>query len=332
MRGTWLLVSASAILLAIAAGAISYWREQRAVRDAPQAQQTEPAALQGEVSLPGKIQAQQLSWVDAEVTGRIQELLVSEGEEVYEGQLLARITNQGLETARETAQAAVDSYQERINKIEAAILAGRLEVSRARADATRARSEYDRTEKAFRRQKLLNSEGATPRQVFERSEKEFEGARVEFESLEQLARQSEDRVAQLLKDLEGAKKILEDKSNQLEDAQEDLKAAEIRSPVTGLVVTRKGEIGSDIEMGAESARLFGIATDLASLDVVLDPEPPVLKVLRTGMPALVIVADTPEPLTGTLREIKGNQAIVEFTSPTPLIKPGMTAQVRLKLQ
>jgi multidrug efflux pump subunit AcrA (membrane-fusion protein) len=332
MRGKWVVIAASAILLAVAAGAISVWRREQAAKRQPPPSRGEPAPPSGEVSLPGRIQARHMVWVHSEVTGRIEELLAAEGEEVYEGQLLARISNQGLETARENAQAALDNAQERINKIEAEIISARLEASRARADATRARAEYDRTDKLHKRQKMLYGEGATPRLVFQRAEKEFEAAKVEFESLEKLASHAEERVGQLLKDLELSKKTLEDKSSQLEDAREDLKSTELRSPATGLVISRQGEVGGEVEAGTEPARIFAIATDLSSLDIALDPEPPVVKVLRPGMSALVIVADVPEPLTGTLREFKGTQAIVEFTSPTPLIKPGMTAQVRIRLE
>jgi hypothetical protein len=32
-----------------------------------------------------------------------------------------------------------------------------------------------------------------------------------------------------------------------------------------------------------------------------------------------------------VRQVKGSQVVVEFISPTPLIKPGLTAQVTIKL-
>jgi multidrug efflux pump subunit AcrA (membrane-fusion protein) len=332
MRGKWLLLAASAVLVAVAAGAIVAWRRDHAARQ-PQAQTAPapPAAPSGEIALSGRIRAQHVEYVDAGVSGSVEQFFADIGQEVFEGQLLARISNQGLETARETAQRAADTAQDKINQIEAAIISARLESSRARADAIRARAEFDRHDKIYRRQRMLFAEGATPRLTYEKSEREFNDAKTEFDSLDQLAKQAEERSAQLLKDLEAAKRSFDDKSSQLEGVKDDLRAGEVRSPVTGTVVSRKGVTGDTIEAGSESARLFGIATDLAALEVVLEPEPPVLQALKAGVPALVILADVPEPLNGSVKAVQGNEAVVEFVSPNPLVKPGMTAQVRLRL-
>jgi hypothetical protein len=35
-------------------------------------------------------------------------------------------------------------------------------------------------------------------------------------------------------------------------------------------------------------------------------------------------------MPGTIKSIQGDQLLVEFTSPNPAVKPGMTAQVRIK--
>jgi HlyD family secretion protein len=330
MRAKWVLIGASVILLAIAAGAISVWRQDRA-QNQTQAQPPAPSQPSGEIILPGKLEAQQITYVEAVVNGKVDQLLVEVGEDVYEGQLLARISNIGLETSREVAQAAADNAQERVNKLEAAIIAARLEASRARADATRARSEFERTDKLYRRQKLLYGEGATPRLVYERSEKEFQIAQTEFESLDQLAKQAEGRVSQLIKDLEAAKKAFEEKSNELDHVGADLKAAEVHAPVTGTIVSRSADPGGEVEPGTASARLYGIAADISALEAVIEPEPPVLARLKPEMPALVILADVPEPVEGKVKSVNEGQAVVEFTSPTPLVRPGMTAQIRLKL-
>lgn len=332
MRGKWLLLAASAVLVAAAAGAIAVWRQDRAEqRVAEQAKPVAPPRPTGEINLTGRIRAQHVTYVEANVSGKVQEFLADVGQEVYEGQLLARISNQGLEANREFAQQAAANVQERINKIEATIISARLEASRARADASRARTEFDRQDKLYRRQKMLYGEGATPRLTYEKTEREFDNARTEFESLDQLAKQAEDRITMLMNDLETAKRALEDKNSELENASEDVRGAEVRSPVTGTVVARHGVAGDEIEGGSHSAQLFDITTDISALEAVLEPEPPVLARLRPEMPALVILADVPEPLNGSIQKIEGSQVIVAFSSPNSLVRPGMSAQVRLRL-
>lgn len=331
MRGKWVLISVSIVLLAMAAGALSRLRHSAAQDTSPppdrKAAMPAPA---GELSLAGKIEAQQVTSVGVQAGGTVAEFLVDVGQDVFEGAVLARIDNQGLEVAGENARAALDLAQSRVDRAGSAIIAARLEATRARADAVRARGEFDRAQRNFQRQKMLHSEGATPRLTYEKSERDYTVSQAESESLEDLARVAENRVGELIKEHESAKRVLEDKLNDAEEAKAHLAAAEVRSPVEGLVVERKGEVGK--ELGAqEQTELFRIAVNLSELQVRVNPEPDALKRLKPGDAALVIVADLGgEGIAGTVKEIQGTQATVTFTSPNPVVKPGMTAQVRIK--
>ena len=86
------------------------WRGRRNPVAPPKAASTAAAiaVAQNEVTLQGKIRSQHITGVRASVPGVIEVFLV----EVYEGQVLARIGAQGLESAREVAQAAVERAQE----------------------------------------------------------------------------------------------------------------------------------------------------------------------------------------------------------------------------
>jgi multidrug resistance efflux pump len=330
MRGKWILISVSVVLLAVAAGALSRLRNQRPRIEAAPAR--EAAAAAPEVSLAGKIEPQQVTAVGVPVSGSVAEFLVDVGQEVYEGELLARIANQGLETANESAKAAMELAQARVEKAGSAILSARLEATRARADAIRARSEYDRAQRTYQRQKMLHSEGATPRLVYEKAEREYESSQAEFQSLDELARVTENRVSELLKEQENAKRILQDKAEELEQTTASLASADVRAPVDGLVVERKGEVGKEVGP-QEREELFRVAVNLGELQVRVNPDPAMLKRLKQGEPALVMVADLGgEGLAGTVKELQGNAVTVAFTSPNPVVKPGMTAQVRIKLK
>jgi multidrug resistance efflux pump len=283
------------------------------------------------LSLPGRIQAQHVVPVGATVTGTIDSFFVDVGQDVYEGQLLARIASQGLESAREEAVRAAQNAQDKVNAIEGRIIAARLEASRARADASRSRDQFERAEKTYLRQQMLNREGATPRLVYEKAEREFETARAEFKSLDELARQAESRAGDLIHDLDAARHGLEERNAELENATAQSAGAEIRSPVSGILVARKGEPGKLI--GPEEAKdLLEIAADLSQLAVTIHVEPPALQRIRPGQDALVIVADLNGVVPATVKEIKGNDVTLSFVSPSPVIRPGMTAQVRLKLE
>jgi cobalt-zinc-cadmium efflux system membrane fusion protein len=217
-----------------------------------------------------------------------------------------------------------------VQSIESAISAARLEASRARADASRARGEYDRLERASRRQQMLLSEGATPRIQAEKAQREFETAQAEFQGLEAAARRAEDRVTELMKELDTAKKVLDDRNAQLESVQAKHTATELLSPAEGLVIARKGEVGEPV--GPEKHDFLQIAVNLTRLEAVVEPPPPELALIKAGQPALVTVpGQAGEGILGSVKGVDHNQVIVEFNNPNPGIRPGMHAQVRIKV-
>jgi hypothetical protein len=58
-----------------------------------------------------------------------------------------------------------------------------------------------------------------------------------------------------------------------------------------------------------------------------------MAIWRPGQSVIVQVAEmSGESLEGSVREVKDGQAIIEFSSPNPAIKPGLTAQVRIRLK
>jgi hypothetical protein len=66
---------------------------------------------------------------------------------------------------------------------------------------------------------------------------------------------------------------------------------------------------------------------------VIEPEPPILKRLVPGMPALVLLPEfTNAALSGEIKAIDRNQVIVQFDNPLLGLKPGAHANVRFKLE
>jgi len=331
MRGKWIPVLAGVVLFALAVGVV-VWRGRRHPVAPPKAAVTAAAiaAARNEVTLQGKIRPQHITGVGASVSGFIEAFLVEPGQDVYQGQVLARIGAQGLESAREVAQAALERAQEQVSQAEAVVTAARLELSRAEADAQRSRMAMERAERASTRQQTLFREGATPRLVYEKALQEYEAALKEYDLIDATMRTGREHIQSGMDQVAGAKKIVADKTQALEDAQDNLAAAEVHSPVDGYVVSRKGEVGGSAGISDE---LFQIATDLYALEVAVEPKAELLKRIVPGQEALVLVLDLQNTaMPGVVREIKDNQIIVEFNSTLPTIKPGMQADVRFKLE
>ena len=329
MRSKWALLSVAAVLAGVAGGVLSL-RHRRPAPALP-VRAAGPAVLPAnQVTLSGAIRPQHIVGVGAQVNGVIDAFLVDVGQDVYQGQVLARIGSHGLDSSREAAASAVDHAQERVIRAEAAVAGARLEQSRADAEAQRARFAMERAEAAHSRQQLLFAQGATPRLVYEKAESEYDSARAEFAVMDKAARSTADRVQSALQEVASAQKILAGENQRLEESQAAFEAADVHAPVDGLLVGRNGEVGKPAQEFGDN--LFQIATDTYALEVALEPQPPVLKRLRPGQPALVLIPDLQIPgITGDIKEIKGAQVLVEFNSTIPAIRPGMLADVRLKL-
>jgi multidrug resistance efflux pump len=210
------------------------------------------------------------------------------------------------------------------------VAGARLEQSRADAEAQRARFAMDQAQAAYSRQQLLFSQGAAPRLAYEKAQREYESAQTEFTVMDKAARSTAERVQGLLQEVASAQKVLAGETQRLEELQAAFEAADVHSPVDGLLVGRNGEIGKPAQEFGDN--LFQIATDTYALEVALEPQPPILKRIRPGQPALVLVPDLQSAsIVGEVKEIKGTQVLVEFTSTLPAIRPGMLADVRLKL-
>jgi multidrug resistance efflux pump len=331
VRGKGILIAGAVLLAGIGIAAIS-WRHRRdpATGRTPLRASAAAVTLAGEITLEGPVRPQHVTGVGSAMAGNIDAFLVEAGEEVYQGEALARVGSTGLESARETAAQAAERAQEQVLRAEGVVSSAMLEAARADAAAQHSRAEFERVEKLFARQKTLLAAGATPRLTYQRAERDYDGAQAEFESIEKAARSAHDQVDEASRELAAARKLAEDKSRELQDSQSALDASEIQSPVDGLVVGRNGEVGRAVSEAGND--LFQIATDLYALEVPLTAPAAAVNRIRPGQAALVLILDLQSAgMPGTVKSVEGSALVVEFTSTLPDLRPGMRANVRLKL-
>jgi multidrug resistance efflux pump len=327
MRGKWLLISVAAVLAGAGGAALSlHWKGRAAtpVRQSAAA----PIPTAPEVTLSGKLRPQHITTVKAGVEGAIDAFLVDVGEDVFTGEVLARIGASGLESQRDAAAAAVSAAEDQVSRAEQDVANARLEASRAEADQQRSRAALDKMRAVYERQQMLNKAGATPRLTWEKAQRDFESAQEEYDAMDKAARLSAGQLQSALNELSAAQKAVVQRNQELATARDNMQSGELLSPVDGTVVERNGEVG-----GPAGADLFEIATDMFALEVALEPEPRVLQRLRPGDPATVLIPDLQNAgMAGRVKEIQDNRVVVEFNCTLAAVRPGMPVEVRLKLQ
>lgn len=327
MKARWYILVIF-VITAIAATGVFVIR--RSAAPARAAQPASKAVVEEEISLPATLQAVTTIPVGIPIQGKIESFQVDVGAEVYEGQLLAQIRSEALQAVQQAAEVDLEQAETRVRNLESLLSAARLEASRASADASRVRNDYERAEKAFQRYKMLLEEGATPRLTFEKAQKEYIALQAESKNLDAVAVAADERISSVSRELDATRKILEGKATDAEAAKLHAGSGEVLSPVNGIVVARRGQAGDNVHPSMTD--LFQIASDISVLQAIADASPAQISKIKQGQPATVTLAEMAgELLQGTVLKAENGKVTVEFANPNALVKPGLTAQIRIKL-
>jgi len=316
--------------LVVAAASAAWLLEHRRAVPARVALPAPPAAPGGDIVLTARLRARHVVPVPVPVQGTVERLDVDAGQEVYEGQVLGRIKNGSLRAEADSAAADLAGIKARVAELQSQLLAARFEASRARSDANHARAESDRADRASERQQMLFREGATPRLVYEKAVREAEAARQVRDNAAQVAQAAEERLNSVNKLLDAARRTLDDKNDEADRTTDAAASADIRSPVTGLVVGRTKRV--DDEVTPEDGDIFQIAVDPAALEAVATAEPVVLGRIRIDQDVLVTLVEAADPVPAKVSDVKSGEVIVQFTAPNPAVKPGGTAELRIRAE
>jgi multidrug resistance efflux pump len=324
----WKWPTAAAAVLIIA-GAVLLYRKPHAPPPKPVATPPVAVALAAEISIAGKIEATKVVSVAAPMDGTIEQLVADVDDDVVAGDVLARIRNPKIAAAQQKSQDVAGHARNRVAELETALLGAELEASRSDADATRAKLEFERAEKAYEREKMLMSEGITPRLVYEKAQQEYNTLKAQTQDLSEAAKKAAERLTSLKVELESARKAAEQRANDSDNAQSTIIAGEVRSPVEGVVIARHGAQGDPVTRKIKD--FFQIAVNLTALQVAAAPLPQELQRIHVGQTAAIVIADTPGSTLGKVREIKAGQVFIDFASPSLSVRPGMSAQVKIKV-
>ena len=127
---------------------------------------------------------------------------------------------------------------------------------------------------------------------------------------------------------------------QLERAQADFNNSVIRSPIDGVIIKRTIDLGQTVAASFTTPNLFQIARDLTKMQIDTSVSEADVGALKDGLPARFVVDAYPDrEFHATMRQFRLApnvvQNVVTYTvvldvdNTDELLKPGMTAQVRL---
>ncbi|NUG01552.1 HlyD family efflux transporter periplasmic adaptor subunit [Acinetobacter oleivorans] len=260
------------------------------------------------LTLYGNVDIRQVS-LAFEQSGRIEKLLVQEGDKVKAGQLLAALNTNALHIQAKQAQAQLKAQQEAIVKQD--VGARPEEITQAKAQLASAQAELDKTNKNLQRLQILVS--STDGRAI--SQQELDYAKSNQHSAEAAVRERQANLELIIKgarqeDREATKAQYEVTKANLDLINYNLTQAELKSPVNAVVRARLQEVG---DMTTAQKAVYTLAlTDPKWIRVYVNEQD--LSSIKMGGTARVIRDSDPnQPINGKIGYIS---SVAEFTPKT----------------
>lgn len=287
------LIFAVVIILGLGAG-VGYWaaflRKAKPIPPEKMAK-VERGDIARSVVAIGKIEPLSKVEVKSKANGILKALKVDVGDTIKEGQVLAELDKENLQAQVREAQATLDGEQA---NFQAAVTAE----SKARIEAAGPELEFARRDQE--RMLSLFAQKIASQQQLDDAQRAYETARNRRELLDASVLSAAAFVEQARARVAAARAALD-------RADENLRHATIRAPITGVVLTRNTEVGdavsSILNLGS-AATLIMTLGDVSSVYIKGDVDEADIGKIQIGLPVRTRVESFPsESFQGTIQRL-----------------------------
>jgi len=226
----------------------------------------------------------------SKIAAPVRRFLVSRGDHVKAGQLLAELENRDLVGAAQESRGQFVQAESNYRSTAGATVPE--QVTKAQADADAARQALDAATKLLDNRQQLFKEGALPRKQVDEAQVQYAQAKAAFDSAQQhlQALQSVGKQEQV----KTAEAQVQAARGHYEGAQAQVAFAEIRSPLSGVVTDRPIYPG---EMATTDKPVLTVM-DMSKIVARINMAQEQAKDLRVGVEATMTPADGSEPVSG----------------------------------
>ncbi len=271
---------------------------------------------EGIIEASGQVRGTEIT-LSSRIPGRVVEMLVTEGQPVKAGNLIARVSSEEIEAR----------FQQSLHRIHNA----RAAIERARSQVAEAESTFGLAKKDYERYQALFKKEIISRQQFEEAESGYRVAEARLNS-----------ARDALEEANAAKELAE--SSKIE-AEAQLKETSIYAPSNGTVINRLVEAGELVGPGTPVV----VIVDLSDIYVRVFIKETDIGKIRLGNPARIYTDAFPEFFEGKVTEVsekaqftpreahvKEERAKLVFgvkvgiENPKGFLKPGMPVDADIK--
>jgi len=294
--------------------------------------------LRSTVSATGTLDAVGTVTVGTQVSGELKRVFVDFNDRVEQGQILALVDPELLDAAVRDARAGVERAQAGVGQAESAVGQARAGLAQAEAQLAQSRAQQAEAAAALARSAPLADQGYL-------SAREFVPIQTAVATAEAGVHSAESGVASARAGVTSAQAGVRQARGSVASAQEALRQAlknrqnaEIRAPISGVVVQRSVEEGQTVAASFSTPELFVIAEDLGAMEILVQVDESDVGVVEEGQAVEFTVAAFPgETFQGVAQEVRLRpetvQNVVLYTvvvaadNASGKLMPGMTATV-----
>lgn len=220
------------LILLIATAAFFYFRDRNGRQKV------------GEIRVSGNIEVRDVG-VSFRIPGQVTERLVSEGELVKEGQVVARLDGTNLQQEVNLQTAAVDAAKAALRELEAGSRPE--EIEQARANLDRALAESERWKKEYARRQDLFQKGVISANDMDAGQMSFDSANAQVKNAQEALTLA--RKGPRSEKIDQASAQLQQAEQALSLARTKLAYATLISPLDGLILSHNVEAGEYVSPG-----------------------------------------------------------------------------------
>ena len=267
------------------------------------------------VTASGEVKPRNYVNIGANVMGRLTEILVSEGEHVRKGQLLARQESVQAAAELRAQEAAFSSAEADAAAGEAGLRATDENLRTVQASLDRARAELERSKLDFERADQLFKEKLVARQEYDQRKAAFDSAAAALRENESRLAQARAQAAQSAASLTSTQKRIGQAKAVVQRVSDMLEKYTVVSPLDGVVTNLPVRVGETVVPGIQnsSASLIMTIADMSLITAEVKVDETDIISMRLEQPAEITIDAIPnKTFKGHVIEM-GNTAILRST-------------------
>jgi HlyD family secretion protein len=216
------------------------------------------AEHEGLVSGNGRIEATEIN-VAAKLGGRIEEILVREGDFVRANQPLVRMQINTLQAQRDEALASKEQAIASVSTAKAQVAMRRTDLAAARANVVQAESSLDAAQRRQARSEVLAKEGASPVQELDDDRARTRSARASLDAAKAQEDAARSAIEAAQTQVTGAESTVAAAAASVARVDADLKDSVLSSPRDGRIQYRIAQPGEVLAAGAPVLNLVDVS-------------------------------------------------------------------------